>query len=144
MNENIELLNFIYQNAQMGVETINQLLEMIKDDDFLRYLKEKREGYEKMLKDAKNKLNEHGYNEDGLTTFEKIKTYFMINMQTLNDDSTSHIAEMMMIGSTMGVINTIRCLKKYQQAQVDKNLLMMMETLQSFEEKSYQDLKIFL
>lgn len=142
MNENTELLNFIYQNAQMGVETINQLLDIVKDQDFARYLKEKREGYDKMLEDARIKLNEHGYDEEGITTFEKIKTYFMINMQTLSDDSTSHIAEMMMIGSTMGVINTIRSLHKYENAE--KNLLMMMKTLQDFEEKSYNDLKIFI
>lgn len=142
MNENTELLNFIYQNAQMGVETINQLLDIVKDQDFSRYLKEKREGYDQMLEDARTKLNEHGYDEEGITTFEKIKTYFMINMQTLSDDSTSHIAEMMMIGSTMGVINTIRSLHKYENAE--KNLLMMMKTLQDFEEKSYNDLKIFI
>lgn len=142
MNENTELLNFIYQNAQMGVETINQLLDIVKDQDFARYLKEKREGYDKMLEDARIKLNEHGYDEEGITTFEKIKTYFMINMQTLSDDSTSHIAEMVMIGSTMGVINTIRSLHKYENAE--KNLLMMMKTLQDFEEKSYNDLKIFI
>lgn len=142
MNENTELLNFIYQNAQMGVETINQLLSIVKEEDFSRYLKEKREGYDKMLEDARNKLNEHGYDEEGITAFEKIKTYFMINMQTLSDDSTSHIAEMMMIGSTMGVINTIRSLHKYQNAE--KNIVMMMKTLQEFEEKSYNDLKIFI
>ncbi|NBK97233.1 MAG: hypothetical protein EOM50_04340 [Erysipelotrichia bacterium] len=142
MNENIQLLNFIYQNAQMGVETIQQLLDIVKEDDFRKYLKEKQEGYDQMLHDAKSKLHEHGYDEQGLTTFEKIKTYFMINIQTLNDDSTSHIAEMMMIGSTMGVINTIRSIRKYQNS--DKHLLMMMKTLQDFEEKSYQDLKIYL
>lgn len=142
MNENTELLNFIYQNAQMGVETINQLLEIVKDNDFSDYLKEKREGYDQMLEDARNKLDELGYDEAGLTTFEKIKTYFMINMQTLSDDSTSHIAEMMMVGSTMGIINTIRSLHKYTSA--DKNLIMMMKTLQTFEEKSYNDLKIFI
>lgn len=142
MNENIELLNFIYQNAQMGVETIDQLLNIVKDHEFIGYLKEKKEGYDKMLEDAKNKLNEHGYDEEGISTFDKIKTYFMINMQTLTDDSTSHIAEMMMIGSTMGIINTIRSLHKYEHA--DKNIKMMMETLQEFEEKSYKDLKLFL
>lgn len=142
MRENTQLLNFIYQNAQMGVETINQLLEIVDDSDFLNYLKEKREGYEKMLEDAHSKLNEHGYDEEGISAFEKIKTYFMINMQTISDDSTSHIAEMMMIGSTMGIINTIRSINKFQNA--DKNLINMMKTLQTFEEKSYEDLKSYL
>ena len=102
MNDNVKLLNFIYQNSQMGVETIEQLEKIVEDKDFKRYLKEKYEGYCKIHKDAKEKLNSHGYDERGIGSFEKIRTYLMINMQTLTDKSTSHIAEMMMIGSTMG------------------------------------------
>ncbi|MFR2445390.1 MAG: hypothetical protein ACLS7Y_01565 [Thomasclavelia spiroformis] len=41
----------------------------------------------------------------------------MINMQTLTDKSTSHIAEMMMIGSTMGIINAIRNIADYNHAK---------------------------
>lgn len=108
MNDNVKLLNFIYQNSQMGVETIEQLEKIVEDKDFKRYLKEKYEGYCKIHKDAKEKLNSHGYDERGIGSFEKIRTYLMINMQTLTDKSTSHIAEMMMIGSTMGIINAIR------------------------------------
>ena len=129
MNDNVKLLNFIYQNSQMGVETIEQLEKIVEDKDFKRYLKEKYEGYCKIHKDAKEKLNSHGYDERGIGSFEKIRTYLMINMQTLTDKSTSHIAEMMMIGSTMGIINAIRKL---------------METLKAFEEKSYGDLQKFI
>ena len=43
----------------------------------------------------------------------------MINMQTLTDKSTSHIAEMMMIGSTMGIINAIRNIADYNHAKKD-------------------------
>ena len=41
MNDNVKLLNFIYQNSQMGVETIEQLEKIVEDKDFKRYLKEK-------------------------------------------------------------------------------------------------------
>ena len=40
MNDNVKLLNFIYQNSQMGVETIEQLEKIVEDKDFKRYLKE--------------------------------------------------------------------------------------------------------
>lgn len=53
MNDNVKLLNFIYQNSQMGVETIEQLEKIVEDKDFKRYLKEKYEGYCKIHKDAK-------------------------------------------------------------------------------------------
>jgi len=133
MNDNVKLLNFIYQNSQMGVETIEQLEKIVEDKDFKRYLKEKYEGYCKIHKDAKEKLNSHGYDERGIGSFEKIRTYLMINM---------HIAEMMMIGSTMGIINAIRNIADYNHAK--KDIIKLMETLKAFEEKSYGDLQKFI
>ena len=134
MNDNVKLLNFIYQNSQMGVETIEQLEKIVEDKDF--------KGYCKIHKDAKEKLNNHGYDERGIGSFEKIRTYLMINMQTLTDKSTSHIAEMMMIGSTMGIINAIRNIADYNHAK--KDIIKLMETLKAFEEKSYGDLQKFI
>ncbi|WP_279160359.1 hypothetical protein [Thomasclavelia cocleata] len=142
MNDDVKLLNFIYQNSQMGVETIDQLEKIVEDKDFKRYLKEKYEGYCKIHKDAKEKLNSHGYDEKGISSFEKLRTYLMINMQTLTDKSTTHIAEMMMIGSTMGIVSAIRNLNDYSNA--DNNIIKLMETLKAFEEKSYHDLQVFI
>ena len=136
MNDDVKLLNFIYQNSQMGVETIDQLEKIVEDKNFKRYLKEKYEGYCKIHKDAKEKLNSHGYDEKGISSFEKLRTYLMINMQTLTDKSTTHIAEMMMIGST------IRNLNDYSNA--DNDIIKLMETLKAFEEKSYHDLQVFI
>ncbi|GFI41689.1 hypothetical protein [Thomasclavelia cocleata] len=142
MNDDVKLLNFIYQNSQMGVETIDQLEKIVEDKNFKRYLKEKYEGYCKIHKDAKEKLNSHGYDEKGISSFEKLRTYLMINMQTLTDKSTTHIAEMMMIGSTMGIVSAIRNLNDYSNA--DNDIIKLMETLKAFEEKSYHDLQVFI
>ena len=142
MNDYVKLLNFIYQNSQMGVETIDQLEKIVEDKNFKRYLKEKYEGYCKIHKDAKEKLNSHGYDEKGISSFEKLRTYLMINMQTLTDKSTTHIAEMMMIGSTMGIVSAIRNLNDYSNA--DNDIIKLMETLKAFEEKSYHDLQVFI
>lgn len=142
MEDNIEMLNFIYQNSQMGVETLEQLIDMVKDEDFKRYLKEKYEGYLKIHKDAKSKLHELGYDEKGLTSFEKIRTYIMINMQTMTDKSVSHIAQMLMQGSTMGIVDAIRKLKDFPN--VSQDIQSLMKVLKEFEEKSYNDLKDFI
>ena len=37
-NHNAELLNFIYQNSQMGVDTITQLLDIAADETFKKHL----------------------------------------------------------------------------------------------------------
>lgn len=116
MNGNAEFLNFIYQNSQMGVDTINQLIGIADNEDFKKLLLSQYNEYNEIHSVAKQKLNENGYDEKGIGTLDKVKTYIMINMQTLNDNSSSHIAEMLIIGSNMGVINAVKNLKKYREA----------------------------
>lgn len=142
MNANTEMLNFIYQNSQMGVTTISQLLDIVEDQEFKKHLNSQLDEYKEIHKLARQKLNENGYDEKGIGAFDKIKTYLMINMQTLTDRSASHIAEMLIIGSNMGVINAVKNLKKYHNVEQDiKNL---MERLLKTEENNIQELKAFL
>lgn len=142
MNGNSELLNFIYQNSQMGVDTIEQLLDIATDNDFKEHLNAELEKYNRLNDDAKQLLNDNGYDEKGISAFEKIRTYLMINMQTMHDKTASHIAEMMIIGSNMGVVDAIKNLRKYSNAE--KNIIQLMKELQKFEENNVESLKRFL
>ena len=142
MNGNAELLNFVYQNSQMGVDTIKQLIDIVEDEDFKRHLESQFNEYEKIHIAAKKQLNENGYDEKGISALEKIKTYLMINMQTLMDKTSSHISEMLIIGSNMGIINAFKNLKKYKNAEPD--ILGLMERLLRIEENNVQQLKQFL
>jgi hypothetical protein len=87
-------------------------------------------------------LNENGYDEKGIGSFEKIRTYLMINLQTLTDKTPSHIAEMLIIGSNMGVINAIRNIRKYNDAE--PQIVGLMEKLRKFEENNIRQLKAYL
>lgn len=142
LNGNAELLNFVYQNSQMGVTTINQLIEIVEDGEFKNHLKSQYTEYQEIHKIAKNMLNESGFDEKGIGTLEKIRTYLMISMETLTDKSPSHIAEMLIIGSNMGVINAVKNMKKYKGAE--PKIISLMERLLKFEENNVQELKAFL
>ncbi len=142
MNGNSELLNFIYQNSQMGVDTIDQIIGIVEDDEFQRHLESQLKEYKEILHAAKAKLHENDCDEKGISSLDKIKTYLMINMQTLTDKSATHISEMLMVGSNMGVINAVKNLKKYHHA--DKDITQLMERLLRFEENNIQQLKEFL
>lgn len=142
MNKNAELLNFIYQNSQMGVDTIKQLMEIVEDENFKNQLKSQFNEYEEIHLAAKKSLNENGYDEKGIGALDKIKTYLMLNLQTLTDKTPSHISEMLIIGSNMGIINAVKNLKKYKDAEAE--ILKLMKRLLKFEEDNVQQLKEFL
>ena len=40
MNANAEFLNYVYQNSQMGVDTLEQLLDITEDEKLQAYLTE--------------------------------------------------------------------------------------------------------
>lgn len=142
MSGNAELLNFIYQNSQMGVDTIDQLLDIAEDEAFKEHLRLELEEYREINTKAKVLLNTNGYDEKGISALEKLRTYLMINMQTMMDKTTSHIAEMLIIGSNMGVIDAIRNINQYQDAE--KDILDLMKKLLKFEENNIKKLKTFL
>lgn len=142
MNGNVELLNYVYQNSQMGTDTIKQLLDINEDAEFKSQLQSQYNEYKEIHEAARNMLDENGYDEKGIGAFEKMRTYLMINVQTLTDKSSSHIAEMMIIGSNMGVIDAIKNTRKYKDAEHD--ILSLMERLKAFEENNVTSLKAFL
>lgn len=142
MNGNAELLNFVYQNSQMGVDTIKQLIDIVEDERFKERLRSQYNEYFEIHTAAKEALNEAGYDEKGISALEKLKTYLMLNMQTMRDNSPSHVAEMLIIGSNMGVINAVKNLRKYKNA--DPKIIHLMEKLLRFEENNVQELKEYL
>ncbi|WP_312369451.1 hypothetical protein [Lachnoclostridium sp.] len=142
MNGNAELLNFIYQNSQMGIETLHQIIGIVEDNKFKERLESQYREYKMINKESEKLLNSNGFDEKGISAFDKIRTYLMINIQTLTDKSTSHIAEMLIIGSNMGVIDAIKNLKKYENAKKEINELM--DRLLKFEEDNIKELKEYL
>lgn len=142
MNGNAELLNFVYQNSQMGVDTIKQLIEIVEDEYYKHHLESQLNEYNEIHSAAQKALNENGYDEKGIGALDKIRTYLMINIQTLTDKTPSHISEMLIIGSNMGVINAVKNLKKYKDSE--PGILGLMDRLLKFEESNIQQLKEFL
>lgn len=142
MSGNAELLNFIYQNAEMGVNTMKQILDRVEEGPMKDHLRSQLTGYEDFQQQARKMLNANGYDEKGISAFERIKTYLMINMQTITDISESHIAKMLIIGSTMGIVEATQDTRKYKDAE--KDILKLVEKLLDFEEENVKELKKIL
>jgi hypothetical protein len=142
MDGNKEMLNYIYQNSQMGVNTIEQLVKISEDGKFKDYLDSQLKEYKEINHKVMGIINRMGFEEKGIGTLGEISTYMMINMKTLMDKSTSHIAEMMINGSTMGIIQATKALKNHHDT--DKNIVALMEKLIETEENNFQQLKKFL
>jgi len=142
MDADVELLNFVYQNSQMGQHSIHQLLDATKDDILLNHLNTQLEEYNRINKEAKTLLHERGYEEKDISKMAKISSSMSINMKTMMDNSTTHIAEMMLQGSTIGIIDMTKKIKNYPNS--DDKIVDLAHKLLRTEESNIEHLKAFL
>ncbi len=142
MDENTEMLNYIYQNAEMGKTTIDQILKEVKDLEFRDILKEQLKDYEYIVDKCDTLLNSAGKLPKSIDAMPKIMSYFKIKMDTLKDDTSSHIAEMMMQGSNMGITEITKNLNRYHN--VDNTTKDLASRLLKIEQDNIEALKPYL
>lgn len=142
MNGNEELLNYVYQNSQMGQDTINKLIPMTKDERFQARLKEQLNDYRAIHDKADQLLRQNGSTGKGIAVMQKVTAYMMIDLQTLIDPSTAHLAKMMIKGSTMGVIEAEKNIRTYTDAE--PQMVDLCKELLKLEQDNIDKLKPFL
>ncbi len=143
MNANVEMLNYIYQNAQMGQETLNHIIEIANDEHFIKMLNEQLDEYKKIFDVAEEKINNYEKSAKEISGMQKGQAHMMISIQTLKDKTPSHISEMLIKGSTMGVIQMVRKIRQYKNV-VDSDILSLGERLLNFEKQNISNCIEFL
>ncbi len=142
MDTNIEFLNYIYQNAEMGKNIISQLIKIAEDVPFKQQLESQFREYNEIFDIASNKIQEANKTSKGIADFAKFTTYLMINFKTMTKKTPSHIAEMLIQGSTMGIVDVTKKLKEYKEA--DKDISALANRLLVFEQQNVEEMKKFL
>ncbi|MDP4145797.1 MAG: hypothetical protein Q8936_15130 [Bacillota bacterium] len=142
MNSNIELLNYIHQNSQMGRIAVEQTYREVEDENFKQLLQSQINEYEKIYDKAEEKIQKEGGKAKENSPIRKIQSYIMINLNTINDKSPSHIAQLIIRGATMGVIDITKRIKEYRE--VDEEILELANDLLKFEQRNIEELKKFL
>lgn len=142
MTDKEELLNFIYKNAQMGEESIGYLLDVVNDTGMRGFLREQQTEYASIMEEAHGLMQRDAVQPDGVGGMAKMSAYMMINMKTMTDNTPSHIAQMMIEGSTKGTIEITKKLKLYEG--VDKQAEKLGKRLLTMEEHNIEKLKEFL
>lgn len=138
----VEFLNKIYENSTMGEESISMLSEKVEDSQMLSELQYQHSQYSKITNDTVNALSEEKALPKESSPMSQMGLWSGIQMNTLKDRSSDKIAEMMIQGSTMGIIDLSRTLKQYND--VDSKYKKIGEELIKLEENSSQRMKEFL
>lgn len=141
-DRNIECLNKIYQGAQMGCESISCLTEKVTDANLLNDLHEQHDQYAKISCQASQALSQRKAVPKEKGPLAQANLWSGIQLNTLMDKSADRIAEIMINGNTMGLIETTRTMKQY--ADVQPEIQALGQALIQTEETGIQKMKQFL
>ena len=142
MEQDAELLNYIYQNAQMGKDTLKQLIGITKDQEYKKMLNSQFDEYKKVFEIADEKLMEQNKEAKDINVYSKVSSYIMINLNTMANKTPSHISEMLIQGSTMGIVDITKRINEY--ANVDREILDLAKKLLKFEQNNVEECKKYL
>ena len=141
-NDNLNLLEAVVQNTEMGKNTLEQILPMTNDVQFKAELLRQRNIYHQLNQEAHTAIEACGGSAQGQSTMAKLNTKMSIGLKTLTDKSTRNLAEMLSEGSSQGVMDCIKSQKDYPDAAPGSKRLM--QKLQDLEEENRLKLEQFL
>lgn len=142
MDKNDELLNYIHQNSEMGKDTIKHLIDVTKDEEYKTMLQQQFNEYKIINDTAEQKLRERNKEAKDINILSKASTYIMINLNTLANKTPSHISEMLIQGSTMGIVDITKKIKEYPNADIQ--ILDLANKLLQFEQSNIEECKKYL
>lgn len=142
MEENLNTLDELNKGATMGMDAINFVLEKVEDKEFKQTLELEYNKYKDISKRVNKIYSKYSDKDPHETnTMNKIMTWYGVQMKTLTDQSNSKIAELLLQGTNMGIIEGRKLLNHKEVDQEIKDLLNEFVTMQ---EDSVEKLKTFL
>jgi len=122
MNNNqntVEILSEIYRGAKMGVETINSMLNKVNDNKIYDELKYQLRSYDEIANEAYGELVKRNQEPKDISTVNKLSAKMSVGINTMISNTPSHIADMLIKGSTMGVTEMTKSLNSNKDADPD-------------------------
>ena len=124
MDSNRYILNELNKGIKMGMDSISNVSEKVQDDRFKQDLKYQYDEYNKILNEVNNELTNYDDFTKELNPMQKAMGWMGVELNTISDKSNSKIAEMMIQGTNMGIIEGVKLLNQNPEADTKvKNVL---------------------
>lgn len=145
MNENEEILEYIYQTSNMGYQSTKDLINSLKgkDNKIKKILEEIEKNYEKYYKESEKMLNKQDIKAKPIGIMAKAMSKMSITKEMMSDNSDANIANMLIQGLTMGNLELTKHIDNYEKT-ADKKIIDMAKSLRKFGEEYIEKLKVYL
>lgn len=142
-SKDIKIVNYIMQNCEMGISSLKKLREMLESNEMQQELSEELKSY-KSIYDKASRVNENLHGErTPVSMMQKFMAKMGVQMNVMMDKSDSHIAEMLIQGTNMGIIELNKILNSNPDYS-NEEILSILKELLEFEERRINKLKAYL
>lgn len=140
--ENINALDELNKGATMGMEAIHFIIDKVEDDNFKSVLDKEYKKYESIAKKISEIYPEYSDKlPHKINAMNKAMTWGGIEMETIMDKSNSKIAELLIKGTDMGIIEGRKLLNN---KDIDNKINNLISEFVTMQEESVENLKEYL
>ena len=145
MDENTELLLYIYQNAKMGVNSCTELIRILnsKDNKIKKIVEGELKGYESFVKKSEKLMRSYNITPKDKGIMANMMSKIGMDMEMMKDNSDARIADMLTKGFTMGNVDISKKIDRYE-GDADKNIIKLAKELLEFGKANIDFLKPYL
>ena len=138
----LDYLNAIYQNARVGMQSIKDIITKIDNQSLIDECNREYVDYGSIALRCEHFASRQGLNIKDNNMFEKLRMWGSIKMSTMMNNTTRHIAELLIIGTVMGLNTCYKDAVTYKNLNYELNDIL--QDLEVQQEKNYGKLKEFL
>lgn len=139
---NINTLDELNKGCCMGMDALKVILEKVEGKEFKKLLEKQYDDYEDIAEKISDLYPKYSDKEPHETsTMNKAMTWYGIQMRTIADSSQSKLAELLLEGTNMGIIEGRKLLNN---KDVDKKIEGLVKDYIKIQEVCVEKLKEFL
>ena len=142
MDNNRYILNELNKGIKMGMDSISNVSAKVQDDRFKQDLKYQYDEYNKILNEVNDELTNYDDFPKEVNPVQKAMGWMGVEMNTMMDKSNSKIAELMIQGTNMGIIEGVKLLN--QNPDADEEVKNVLNEFIQFQENTVEQLKKYL
>ena len=142
MEQNVKLLEAIVKCGEMGRGTLDHMSDINENGAFAASMQIQQNEYEAIREEAARQLAAMGRSVEQLSVMEKLNTAMGVKMNTLADKSARHMAEMLIQGSTMGIVDLTKAMRDNPGAGAEVQALA--DRMVQFMQRNIEEMKIYL
>ena len=142
MDKNVEVLKEVCKGVKMGMDAISYVSDKVKEPNLKDSLTHEYSMYNNILTKVDDAFANYNEEPNDYKLTNKAMLWYGIQMNTITDTSNSKIAELLIQGTNMGIIEGQKLINNNHD--LDKDVNNLLTDFVKFQQESVERLKPYL